>query len=132
MRQNCQGLEGVSSPSTLPWSYFLTSLGMLVDYVGEGDPPRAGDELTIFGVSWAVLHELQHLIYQQARTAPAWNDLEACKREDWNPDVPLFAEQLRLATQRTSAPRSDAGDMSARIILYVAKGRGGCLSFVQY
>lgn len=77
----------------VPWPDFLPSPGELVDHV-EGNPARVGGELAIFGVSWALLHELQHLIHQQAGTAAGWDDLDECKREEFSCDA--FATNLIL------------------------------------
>lgn len=77
----------------VPWPDFLPPPGELVDHM-EGDPARVGGELAIFGVSWALLHELQHLIHQQAGTAADWEDLDECKREEFSCDA--FATNLIL------------------------------------
>lgn len=65
----------------LRWPDYLPSPGNLVDHTA-GDPARLVGELAIFGVSWALLHELQHLVHQQAETSAAWDDGEACRKEE--------------------------------------------------
>lgn len=78
---------------TVPWPDFLPLPGELVEH-SQGDPARVGGEFAIFGVSWAVLHELQHLIHQQVGTAADWDDLDACKREELSCDA--FATTFML------------------------------------
>lgn len=78
----------------VPWPTHVPPPGELADHV-PGNPARVGGELAIFGVGWAVLHELQHLLHQQAGTAAPWDDREACKREEHSCDA--FATTFLLA-----------------------------------
>ncbi|MGV8950185.1 MAG: phage exclusion protein Lit family protein [Cypionkella sp.] len=77
----------------VPWPAGLPQPGELVDHE-LGNPARVGGELAIFGVSWAVLHELQHLIHQQHGTAAAWDDVDACRREELSCDA--FATNILM------------------------------------
>jgi hypothetical protein len=99
---------------TVPWPEFLPPPGELVDHV-EGDAARVGGELAIFGVSWALLHELQHLIHQQAGSGADWNDLEACKREELSCDA--FATRFlleRIADQAAATGQRASGVAAKR------------------
>ena len=78
---------------TVPWPTWLPLPGDLVD-PEPGNPARVGGELAIFGVSWAVLHELQHLIHQQQGTASTWDDVDACRHEELSCDA--FATNILL------------------------------------
>jgi len=78
---------------TVPWPAGLPQPGELVDHE-PGNPARVGGELAIFGVSWAVLHELQHLIHQQEETSAAWDDVDACRLEELSCDA--FATNILL------------------------------------
>lgn len=69
----------------VPWPAGIPQPGELVDHV-PGNPARVGGELAIFGVSWAVLHEIQHLIHAQEGTSAAWDDCEACCKEELSCD----------------------------------------------
>lgn len=77
----------------VPWPAGLPLPGELVDHT-PGNPARVGGELAIFGVSWALLHELRHLIHQQEGTSAAWDDAEACRHEELTCDA--FATELLL------------------------------------
>lgn len=77
----------------VPWPDGLPLPGDLVDHT-PGNPARLGGELAIFCVSWALLHELRHLIHQQEGTSAAWNDVEACRNEELTCDA--FATNMLL------------------------------------
>jgi hypothetical protein len=77
----------------VPWPAGLPQPGELVDHE-LCNLARVGGELAIFGVSWALLHELRHLIHQQEGTSAAWDDTEACRREELTCDE--FATELLL------------------------------------
>lgn len=94
----------------VPWLAYLPPPGELVDHV-PGDPARVGGELAIFGVGWAVLHEIQHLIHQQAGTSAAWDDVEACRREEHSCDA--FATSFVL---ERIAEHAEATGQSASLI----------------
>lgn len=88
------------------WPAYLPLPGELVDHT-PGDPARVGGELAIFGVGWAILHELQHLIHQQAGTSAVWDDVEACRREEHSCDAFATAFLLgRIAEQAAETGQS--------------------------
>jgi hypothetical protein len=77
----------------VPWPAGLPLPGELVDHE-PGNPARVGGELAIFGVSWAVLHELRHLIHQQEGTSAAWDNADECRLEELSCDA--FATEMLL------------------------------------
>lgn len=105
-----EATSAAAEVEAVPWPDFLPPPGELVAHV-EGDPSRVGGELAVFGVSWAVLHELQHLIHQQVGTAADWDDSEACKREEFSCDA--FATTFVL---ERIAEQAAATDQSASVI----------------
>lgn len=97
----------------VPWPDFLPPAGELVDHV-PGDPARVGGELAIFGTGWAVLHELQHLIHQQAGTSAPWDDVDACKREEHSCDAFATAFLLERIADQAAATGQPASGISAK------------------
>lgn len=95
------------------WPDFLPPPGELVDHV-EGDPARVSGELAIFAVSWAMLHELQHLIHQQAGTAANWDDLEGCKREELSCDAFATGFMLERIAEQAAAVGQSASVIAAK------------------
>jgi hypothetical protein len=81
----------------VPWPTGLPQPGELVDHE-PGKSARVGGELAIFGVSWALLHELRHLIHQQEGSSAAWDDTEGCRREELTCDgfaTEFFLHRIR-------------------------------------
>lgn len=108
-----EATRAVADVDTVPWPDFLPPPGELVEHV-EGDPARVGGELAIFGVSWAVLHELQHLIHQQVGTAADWDDLEACKREEFSCDAFATTFMLERIAEQAAATGQSASVIAAK------------------
>jgi len=97
----------------VPWPDYLPPPGELVDHV-PGDPARVAGELAIFGTSWAVLHELRHLIHQQENTSAPWDDLEACKREEHSCDAFATAFLLERIAEQVATTGQPASGISAK------------------
>jgi hypothetical protein len=108
-----EATHAVVDVETVPWPDFLPLPGELVDHT-EGDPARVGGELAIFGVSWAVLHELQHLIHQQAGTAADWDDLEACKLEEFSCDAFATTFMLERIDEHAAATGQSTSVIAAK------------------
>lgn len=92
------------------WPDYLPPPGELVDHV-PGNPGRVGGELAILGTGWAVLHELRHLIHQQAGTSASWDDVEACQREEHSCDA--FATAFLL--ERIAGQAATTGQLASTI-----------------
>ena len=97
-----EATRAAADVDAVPWPAFLPPPGELVDHV-PGDPGRVGGELAIFGVAWAVLHEVQHLIHQQAGTSAAPDDVEACRREEHSCDAFATAFLLERISEYAAA-----------------------------
>ena len=97
----------------VPWPDFIPPAGDLVDHV-PGDAARVGGELAILGTGWAVLHELQHLIHQQAGTSAPWHDVEACKREEHSCDSFATAFLIERIAGQAAATGQLAAGISAK------------------
>lgn len=67
------------------WPTGIPMPGELVEHK-TGDPGRVGGELAIFAVSWALLHELRHLIHQQKGTSAPMDDKERSREEELSCD----------------------------------------------
>lgn len=107
---NCfEATRAATDVDAVPWPDYLPAPGELVDHT-PGDPARVGGELAIFSVGWAVLHELQHLLHQQAGTSANSDDVEACKLEEHSCDA--FATTFlleRIADQAAATGQSPTG-----------------------
>lgn len=78
---------------SVPWPDGIPEPGMLVDHQPE-NPARVVGELAIFAVSWALLHELRHLLHQQDGTSANPEEIDNSHREELNCDA--FATELLL------------------------------------
>lgn len=107
----------------VPWPANLPPPGELVDHVA-GDPGRVVGELAIFAVGWAVLHEVQHLIHQQAGTGAVSGDVEAARREEHSCDAFATAflleriGELAAATGQSAALIADKRQMGIYCALF--------------
>ncbi len=98
---------------SVPWPAGLPQPGELVEHV-HGDPSRVGGELAIFGVSWALLHELRHLIHQQENTSAPWDDLAACQNEELSCDAFATNIILQRIDEHTTSSQHEAAVVLAK------------------